>query len=158
MAFDGTHRELQPPRNEEVEQALLAAILVQNAAYEAVADFLRPEHFYLAVHGRIYAAAAALIGKGETANPVTLKSFFEDDPALADMGGWRYLSKLAVSVVTFANSADYGRQIVDLWERRAIILACRDTEARAFAFSLTENATDILAEHDQALYSIGAAA
>src|SRR6266852_5506263 len=59
MAFDGAHRDLQPPRNEEVEQALLAAILVQNAAYEAVADFLRPEHFYLAVHGRIYAAEAS---------------------------------------------------------------------------------------------------
>ena len=35
----------EPPHNFEAEQALLGAILVNNAAYQRVAEFLRPEHF-----------------------------------------------------------------------------------------------------------------
>ena len=33
------------PHNTEAEMALLGAIFVNNRAYEAVSDFLRPEHF-----------------------------------------------------------------------------------------------------------------
>ena len=43
-----------PPANTEAEQALLGAILINNAAYHRVAEFLLPEHFGNAVHGRIY--------------------------------------------------------------------------------------------------------
>ena len=35
----------EPPHNFEAEQALLGAILVNNAAYQRVAEFLRREHF-----------------------------------------------------------------------------------------------------------------
>ena len=51
--------ECRPPANTEAEQALLGAILVNNAAYQRVAEFLLPEHFADAVHGRIYARRRA---------------------------------------------------------------------------------------------------
>ena len=35
----------EPPHNFEAEQALLGAILVNNAAYQRVAEFLRPGAF-----------------------------------------------------------------------------------------------------------------
>jgi len=63
-----------PPHNSEAEQALLGAILVNNAAYHHVAEFLLAEHFADAVHGRIYAAAGKLIERGQIANQVTLKN------------------------------------------------------------------------------------
>src|SRR6266568_1848990 len=65
-----------PPHNNEAEQALLGAVLVNNAAYHRVAEFLRPEFFADAVHGRIFAASAKLIERGQVANPVTLKTLF----------------------------------------------------------------------------------
>ena len=40
---DGPYRS--PPHNIEAEQALLGAILVNNAAFHRVSDFLLPEHF-----------------------------------------------------------------------------------------------------------------
>jgi replicative DNA helicase len=43
-----------PPSNIPAEQALLGAILANNKAYEAVAEFLRPIHFADAINGRIY--------------------------------------------------------------------------------------------------------
>ncbi len=63
----------QPPANTEAEQALLGAILINNAAYGRVGEFLLPEHFANAVHGRIYAAIGKLLERGQIANPVTLK-------------------------------------------------------------------------------------
>src|SRR5260370_28699970 len=76
-----------PPHNTEAEQALLAAILVNNAAFHRVSEFLLPEHFAEGVHGRIFAAIAKLIERGQIANPVTLKNLFDQDSALQEIGG-----------------------------------------------------------------------
>src|SRR3954464_8957036 len=89
-----------PPANIEAEQALLGAILVNNAAHGRVADFLLPEHFAEAVHGRIYERVGKLIERGQIANPVTLKNVFDQDGALAEIGGAAYLGRLAASVIT----------------------------------------------------------
>ena len=93
-----------PPHNEEAEQALLGAILVNNKAYERVAEFLRPQHFYDPVHVRIYEAITKMIERGQIANPVTLKPYFDNDPALANDGGAEYLAELAANVVTVINA------------------------------------------------------
>ncbi|MDP7539313.1 MAG: DnaB-like helicase N-terminal domain-containing protein, partial [Alphaproteobacteria bacterium] len=67
------------PQNIEAEQALLGALLIDNAAYDPVSVFLEPEHFYVPVHARIYEATRDLIVRGQIANPVTLKSYFDAD-------------------------------------------------------------------------------
>ena len=60
-----------PPHNFEAEQALLGAILVNNEACDRVSSFLKPEHFFDALHGRIYDHAAKLIWAGKRATPIT---------------------------------------------------------------------------------------
>ncbi len=40
-----------PPCNTEAEQSLLGAMLINNAAYLRVTEFLQAEHFGNAVHG-----------------------------------------------------------------------------------------------------------
>ena len=95
---DGAYRS--PPHNIEAEQALLGAILFNNATYHRVSEFLLPEHFAQGVHGRIFAAITKLIERGQIANPVTLKSLFDQDEALAEIGGAQYLARLATSMVT----------------------------------------------------------
>ncbi len=44
------------PHNIEAEQALLGAVLINNEAYHRVSEYLRAEHFYEPVHGRIFAS------------------------------------------------------------------------------------------------------
>src|SRR5476651_2537446 len=100
-----------PPNNTEAEQALLGAIFRNNLAHSRVSDFLEPEHFSNAVHGRIYAAIGKLIERGQIANPVTLKNLFDQDGALAEIGGAQYLTRLAEAAVTIINAEDYGRRI-----------------------------------------------
>src|SRR5438309_3701960 len=135
-------RSPQPPANVEAEQALWGAILINNAAHGRVAEFLLPEHFGNAVHGRIYAAISRLIERGQIANPVTLKNLFDQDSALTEIGGAQYLARLAASVVTIINAGDYGRTIHDLYLRRQLIGIGDDVVNDAYAQDIDINAGD----------------
>src|SRR6202521_5850929 len=104
----------QPPSNTEAEQALLGAILINNAAYGRVSEFLAPEHFGNAVHGRIYAAIGKLLDRGQIADPIRLKNLFDQDGALAEIGGAQYLAKLAEAAGTIINPAHYSHTINEL--------------------------------------------
>jgi replicative DNA helicase len=133
IRFPAQAREV--PHNIEAEHGVLGAILAGNRAYERVGGFLRPDHFYDPVHGRIYAAAAAVIDRGGVADPVTLRGAFRDDPALAAVGGAGYLADLAASVVSVRNAEHYGRLVVDCAMRRELIEAGLDLIARASSAS-----------------------
>jgi replicative DNA helicase len=130
-----------PPVNIEAEQALLGAILVNNAAYHRVSEFLRPEHFAEGVHGRIYEAICKLVERGQIANPVTLKGIFDQDNALTEIGGSAYLGRLAASVITVINAEDYGRTIYDLHLRRQLITVGEEVVNGAYKHDIELDAT-----------------
>jgi replicative DNA helicase len=152
---DSTYRP--PPVNYEAEQALLGAILENNHAFERVADFLRPEHFADAAHGRIFEAIGKLIERGQQANAITLKSLFDQDEALAEAGGANYLAKLQSSTITIVNAGDYGRTIYDLYLRRELIALGEDVVNDAFAQDLEVTATDQIEVAEQKLYGLAEA-
>ena len=114
------------PHNPEAEQGLLGALLIDNSALERVSDFLRPFHFHIPVHQRLYEAILKLVERGQLAGPVTLKNYFEKDGDLAHVGGAAYLADLAASVITITNTEDYGRTIYDLHMRRELIALGQD--------------------------------
>jgi hypothetical protein len=60
-------------------------------------EFLKPDHFADALHGRMYDAIGKLIAKGTIADPLTLKRQFDQDGALQEVGGAKYLVDLAQS-------------------------------------------------------------
>jgi replicative DNA helicase len=143
-----------PPHNIEAEQALLGAILVNNAAYHRVSDFLLAEHFAEGVHGRIFAAIAKLMERGQIANPVTLKNLFDQDGALAEIGGAQYLARLAASMVTIINAGDYGRTIHDLYLRRQLISIGEDTVNDAYAHDLERDARNQIEQAEKKLFDL----
>ncbi len=120
------------PQDIEAEQALLGAILVNNDGYHAVSAFLKPEHFYEPVHGRIFAAMAAQISRGGLADHHMLRRQFDQDPALADLDGARYLAGLARAAETILNVADYGHLIHDLAVKRGLIQIGEQLLAKAY--------------------------
>ncbi|MDA0654271.1 MAG: replicative DNA helicase [Proteobacteria bacterium] len=143
----------EPPHNLEAEQALLGAILVNNDVAARVAGFLEPEHFYLPVHGSIYDAATVLIERGQIANPVTLKTYFERDESLSEVGGAGYLARLAGSAVTL-NAEDYGRAIYDFFLRRELIRIGEDVVNVAFDSRVDEPATGQIESAEQSLFQL----
>jgi replicative DNA helicase len=143
-----------PPCNIEIEQALLGAMLVNNGAYERTCEILQPEHFYDPVHGRIFKAIATLIGRGQVADPKTLRGLFENDPALAALGGARYLIDLAASVITVVNAEDYARIVHDLYLRREFIKACEDGIIEAYADSAEKSAAEQIEATEQRWFEL----
>src|ERR671922_416801 len=142
------------PYNTEAEQALLGAILINNAAYLRVSEFLQPEHFGNAVHGRIFAAVGKLLARGQIANPVTLKNLFDQDGALAEIGGAQYLARLAEAAVTIINAEHYGRTIHDLHLRRELITVGEDIVNESFQHDLDDPAVEQIERAEQKLFEL----
>lgn len=143
-----------PPSNLEAEQALLGAVLVNNQAFEHVADFLRGEHFTDPAHQRIYEAIGKQLERGQEATPTTLQYFFENDETLSELGGHAYLGRLAASAVTVINSRDYGRTIHDLYLRRQLIGLGEDTVNEAYDHDHDDNAVQQIERAEQRLYDL----
>lgn len=143
-----------PPHAIEAEQALLGAILVNNEALDKVAGFLEPNHFFEDVHGRIYETIVKLREKLQAATPLTLKPYFADDPALADVGGGAYLAKLAGTATTIINVEDYGRLIVDQADRRALIAIGERMVLEAYEAEIDAPAAGQIETAEQALFNL----
>jgi replicative DNA helicase len=142
------------PHNVEAEQALLGAILINNEAYHRVGEYLRPEHFYEPVHGRIYAAMMGLIERGRLADHITLKVAFEDDEALRDLDGAQYLARLARAAESIVNADDYGRLLHDLALKRGVILVGEEMVNKAYDPSVPENGREQIEAAEQHLFML----
>ena len=143
-----------PPQNLEAEQALLGAILSNNEAADRVSNFLTADHFSEGVHARIYEAATTLIRMGKLASAVTLKSHFENDATLKEIGGTAYLGRLAASATTIINAEEYGRTIYELAQRRKLISIGTEVVNEAFEPDIESSARDMIERAEQALYGL----
>jgi len=143
-----------PPHNIDAEQALLGAILVNNEAAQLVQDFLKPEHFYLPVHGKIYESVLALVTKGQIADPVRLKPYFESEESLADVGGAQYLARLAASAASIINARDYGRTLYDMAIRRSLIGIGEDIVNEAYDAEIDAEAEEQISRAEGQLYEL----
>ncbi len=144
----------QAPSNIDAEQALLGALLINNEALQHIGDQLRSEHFYEPLHGRIFEAIQKFNNKGLIANPVTLRHYFDQDEALADIGGGTYLAKLAAASVTVINISDYSSMIYDLALKRQLIAIGEDVVNNAYTHQVDIPATSQIEEAEQKLFNM----
>jgi replicative DNA helicase len=144
----------QMPHNAEAEQGLLGALLVDNRAFEKVSDFLKGEHFYAPVHGRIFEIIARLIERGQIASPISLKAAFDDDEDLVHLGGAAYLSDLVGSVITILNAEEYGRTIFELHLRRQLISLGEEVSAAALKHDIEAPASTQIESAERKLYDL----
>jgi replicative DNA helicase len=144
----------QAPSNIDAEQSLLGALLVNNEALQHIGDQLRHDHFYEPLHGRIYDAIWKFNNKGLIANPVTLKHYFDQDEALADIGGGAYLTKLAAAAVTVINISDYSQMIYDLALKRQLIGIGEEVVNVAFEHQIDIPASAQIESAEQKLFNL----
>jgi replicative DNA helicase len=145
------------PHNEEVEQALLGALLIKNSSLEKVGEFLRPAHFYNPVHGRIYEAIVKFVERGQDASPATLKNYFEKDTDLQHAGGGQYLADLAAHVISVVNVEDYGRTVYELHLRRALITLGEDVVTSAYEHDVDVTASLQIEQAERRLFDLATA-
>ena len=119
------------PTNLQAEQAVLAAVLMDNLALERVSDFLLPTHFSHPAHQEIYKLALRQFAAGIPFDIITAKTYLEQQGVLESVGGIEYLSELAGAGTTVVNVEQYGRLVHESAMRRELI---------SLGKSITENA------------------
>jgi replicative DNA helicase len=147
-------QEQQLPYSLEAEQALLGAILYDNEVYYKVNGFLKPEHFYDPLHGRIYGACEKLVSSGRVASPVMLNTYLGEEEAFREVGGERYLVQLAQAVPTMVGAGDYGRLIFDLHTSRGLINIGSTMIERARTADLEDDPRSQVEAAEKELYTL----
>ena len=95
-----------PPHNKEAEQAVLAAILIDEQALDKVVDKIKPEDFYVPGHQYLYARVLRLQEMGKPVDVVTLMGAMTDEE-LSKAGGVDYISSLVDILPSSANIGYY---------------------------------------------------
>ena len=146
--------DFEIPQNIDAEQALLGALLINNEIYDKINHLLKPQHFYDPVHQRIFEICAEKISRNSLASPVTLKTYFQDDPGIKELGGVSYLAKLAASAISSYASSDYANLISELALRRSLINLGHEISEKALTMNIEESAKDQITTAELKLYSI----
>ncbi len=142
------------PQNLEAEQALLGAILANNKAFEKVSEFLKPQHFADSMHAKIFEVISKLITRGHVADVITLKNYFEQEGSLAEVGGAKYLVKLADSASPLTNAEYYAQFIYDKYLRRELIATGFDIVNNASREDLDSDANEQIEQAEKRLFEL----
>jgi replicative DNA helicase len=114
------------PANLEAEAAFLGAVLIDNRVLEELAVPVRPEHFFEPLHARIMERVMVLLDKQMVVTPVTLKPYFESDPAMTELGGTGYLARLTADGQGLLAPRELAQQIYDLALLRELVTVGRE--------------------------------
>lgn len=98
-----------PPQNQEAEQSVLGAMLLDNDAINRVVEELTPEDFYRGAHRRVFDSIIALYQQNEPADLVTITTHLKNHGGLDEVGGASYLASLVDRVPSAANVGSYAR-------------------------------------------------
>ena len=112
-----------PPHNLEAEASVLGSLMLDRNAIVRVADFLRPDDFYLDHHAQVFRAALNLYDRADPIDLLTLASELEKMLVLERIGGQVFLAELESRVPTAANVEYYGHLVEEAATKRKLISA-----------------------------------
>jgi replicative DNA helicase len=96
-----------PPHSVEAEQAVLGGLMLDNNAWDHVADRLAESDFYRFDHRTIFRAMTDLVLQSKPLDIITVSESLEQSAELEMAGGLSYLGGLAKNTPTSANIAAY---------------------------------------------------
>lgn len=119
----------------EAEREILGGILLKAAAYDEIADVLRPADFSHPAHAAIYEAMGSLALSSRPIDPITVAEQMraaDTDVKLRAIGGEVYFAELMSGVVTVENVGYHARIVADCARRTRVMSAADELRARAF--------------------------
>lgn len=106
-----------PPHSIEAEQSLLGGLLLDNSAWDRIADIVSETDFYRDDHRRIFAQIRRLIETGRPADVVTVFEAIEHANQVEQTGGLAYLAEIANATPSAANI----RRYAEIVHERAVL-------------------------------------
>src|SRR5262245_48481569 len=100
-----------PPHSVEAEQSLLGGLLLDNQAFDRIADLVAADDFYRDDHRRIYRHISKLIEASKPADVVTVGESIEASEDKDRTGGLAYLGALAQNTPSALNIRRYAELV-----------------------------------------------
>ena len=121
-----------PPHSIEAEQSVLGGLMLDNAAWDQVADLVGEADFYRYAHRLIFRAIGALAEQNNPFDVVTLSSWLRDRGELEPAGGLAYLGELAANTPSAANIKAYATLVRERSVLRDLIRVAGEVADSAF--------------------------
>jgi len=100
-----------PPHSVEAEQSLLGGLLLDNQAFDKIADLVTADDFYRDDHRRLFRHVAKLVEQGKPADVVTVAESVEASEDKDRTGGAAYLGSLAQNTPSALNIRRYAELV-----------------------------------------------
>jgi replicative DNA helicase len=140
------------PRDTEVEEAVLGALMLEKDAYTTVCDLLKPESFYDPKHQLIYTAIQQLGASQQPIDMLTVTERLRANGDLEKSGGPVYISGLTAKVASGAHVEFHARIVAQKYLARELINFASSIEGKAFDES--NDVDDLLQEAEGKLFEI----
>ncbi|GJG95643.1 replicative DNA helicase [Cupriavidus pauculus] len=122
-----------PPHSIEAEQSVLGGLLLDNAAWDRIADFLSEADFYRFDHRMIFQSIARLISATKPADVITVFEMLQVSGKAEEVGGLAYLNSLAQNTPSAANIRRYAEIVRERSVLRKLVTVADDIASAAFA-------------------------
>jgi replicative DNA helicase len=130
---DGQTSSLRvPPHSIEAEQAVIGGLLLDNRAWEQIADKLVDEDFYRHDHRLLFTAIRELESRNEPFDAVTLSQCLDKNGQLDQAGGLLYLGRLAKDTPSASNILAYANIVREKSVLRQLISVGTDISGSGY--------------------------
>jgi replicative DNA helicase len=145
-----------PPHSVEAEQSLLGGLLLDNHAFDRIADLVAASDFYRDDHRRIWRHIARLIEAGKPADVVTVSESIEASEDKDKTGGPAYLGALAQNTPSALNIRRYAELVRERAVQRRLAQVATEIAENALSPS-GKDVGQILDEAESRILEIGEA-
>ena len=142
-----------PPHSIEAEQSVLGGLLLENSAWDKVADVVMEHDFYRQDHRLIFRSIAVLAEKDEPLDVITLSAWLKDRDELENAGGLAYLGTLAKDTPSAANIKAYADIVREKSVLRQLISIGSEISEDAFNAGERES-RELLDEAEKKVFEI----
>jgi replicative DNA helicase len=121
-----------PPHSLEAEQSVIGGLMLDNRAWDEIADIVNEQDFYRHDHALILRAIAALAENEQPYDVVTVSEWIGARGDLDSIGGLAYLSILANDTPTAVNIKAYANIVREYSILRSLIQVGNEISASAY--------------------------
>ena len=142
-----------PPHSIQAEQSVLGGLMLENSAWDEVADRLSEQDFYRRDHRLIFEAIRTLVDRGSPYDVITLSDWLGKQDALENAGGLAYLGTLAKNTPSAANIRAYA-DIVREYSVLRQLIGVGTSIANSGYFPEGRNARELVDQAEQQVFQI----
>lgn len=140
------------PRDKDLEEAVLGALMLEKDAYTHVCDILKPQSFYERNNRAVYEAIQTLGASQRPIDMLTVTDQMRLDGTLEQVGGPVFVAQLTSRVASAAHVEFHARIVAQKYLARELITFASAIEAKAYDES--NDVDDLMQEAEGRLFEI----